>query len=594
MAVFDAPFVLLAQADIGQTASVVPPRFTLPILAWLATYVILLTVWAVTATRTTMHARSTFGRSKFVRWISAGVGLVLFAGIPMTAPRLLLPSGALLGIAPVVYSIYGVYKKGGTTLARAIWVGSFSAARLAYATVFRLVTLIAEILWTAFQAIVHLDWAALRNLPESIRRATERVQRIVAPDSSRVVTLLQDSGLPLDYEIDPRLKGTPKPVLARLESLLNQGLDLGANYTFLTINAKGSTETRFRVDGIVHNGAALSREEGALLARTIKALAGQPVAGHVSAVAGSFPIMYRGRRSSVLVETSSNNGVETVSLRTTVEERRLIDSGLVDLGIDDAAAAIIRDFLKLNGGLILFAGRPDSGKSTTLYAAMTELGLLGRSVALVERSIRHQMAHVAEISAAGSGSAGFPASIQAALQHHPEVLVVGDIPDRQAAETCAREAAAGRLVLAGVIGDDATDALQRLRSIGVDGGILSVGLKGVVSQRLARMLCESCKASYQATPELAAKLGLPPAQTHLMQRAVGCAKCRGTGFKGRTGVFEVTPTNGAVLQALAHNESPEALKKALRASSFRSMKQSAVAKIRQGTASVEEVIRVMK
>ena len=143
MAVFDAPFVLLAQADIGQTASVVPPRFTLPILAWLATYVILLTVWAVTATRTTMHARSTFGRSKFVRWISAGVGLVLFAGIPMTAPRLLLPSGALLGIAPVVYSIYGVYKKGGTTLARAIWVGSFSAARLAYATVFRLVTLIA-------------------------------------------------------------------------------------------------------------------------------------------------------------------------------------------------------------------------------------------------------------------------------------------------------------------------------------------------------------------------------------------------------------------------------------------------------------------
>jgi general secretion pathway protein E len=594
VAALSGPFALLAQANIGQTTSVVPPGSMLPILAWLATYVILLTAWAVTATRTTMHARVTFGRSRFVRWISAGVGLVLFAGIPLTMPRLLLPSGLLLAIAPFIYSIYGVYTKGGIPLARAIWVGSFSAARLAYATVFRLVTLVAEIAWMVFQALVRLDWAALRNLPESIRRAAQRVQRVVAPDSSRVVTLLQDSGVPLDHEIDPRLKGTPKPVLARLESLLNQGLDLGANYTFLTIRGQGSTEIRFRVDGIVHNGAALSREEGSLVARAIRALAGLPLTGQVSATGGSFPIMYRGRRSAVLVETGSSNAVETVSLRTTAEERNLIDSGLVALGIDDAAVAIIRDFIKLKGGLILFAGRPDSGKSTTLYVAMSELGLLGRSVALVEKSIRHHMDHVAEITAAGSGAVGFPAAIQAALQHQPEVLVVGDIPDRQTADTCAREAAAGRLVLAGVIGDDATDALQRLRSIGVDVGILSVGLKGVVSQRLARVLCESCKASYQATPDLAAKLGLPAAQTHLMQRAVGCAKCRGTGFKGRTGIFEVTPTNGAVLRALAHNESPEALKKAIRASSFRPLKQSAVAKIRQGTTSVEEVIRVMK
>ena len=338
----------------------------------------------------------------------------------------------------------------------------------------------------------------------------------------------------------------------------------------------------------------MSGQEGALVARTIKKLAGLPMVGQSASLAGSFPVMWTGRRSNMLVETASSNGVDTVLLRSTVEERVLIDDGLAGLGMDDAAVAAVRNLLRLDRGLILFAGLPYSGKSTTMYAAMVELGLLGRSVALVEKSIRHHLDHVAQIAASGSGTNTFPAAIQAAIQHRPEVLVVREILDRQTADACAREAAAGRLVLAGVNGEDAIDGLQRLCSIGVDSGILSVGLKGLVAQRLVRVLCESCKVSYEASPELAMKLKLPKAGPNLLYRAVGCPQCRGTGFKGQTGLFELLAVDEPVAAALASNEPFDVLKKALQNCSLRSLKQTAVGNIRQGITSLEEVIRVMK
>jgi general secretion pathway protein E len=585
---------ILAQVGLVESATVIPSRFSLSVLSWLATYVVLLVAWSVTSTRTTMHARVTFGRSRLVRWVSAIAGLMVFVVVPMTWPRLLLPSGAILALAPVVYTIYGVYRKGGVTLMRAIRVGTGSAAVVAGVSIFRMLTFAADMLWTALQALIRLDWNSLRNLPEMTRRAGERVQQIVAPDSSRVVTLLRDSGAPLDPEADPRLKGIPKSVLARLVSLLNESMAIGASDTILMIREQGPTETRFHIDGVAHKGPAVSGEEGALVARTIKLLAGVMGSGKTTATTSAFPVMYQGRRSDVFVETASSNSVETISLRHTARERSLIEAGLANLGMDDAAVAAVRDLLRQQSGLLLFVGRPDSGKSTTLYAAITELGLLGRSVALVEPSMRHRVEHIAQISAGNGGAMAFPAAIQAALQHHPDVLVVRDMMDRPTAEACLREAAAGRLVLAGVVGDDAFDAVQRLRAIGVESGMIRVGLQGIVSQRLTRVLCETCKAEYQPTPELAAKLGLPKTGSLHVYRSVGCGKCRGTGFIGRTGLFELLTANESMKEALATNESPENTKKVMRAASLRSLRQSAVAKICQGVTSVEEVVRVLK
>jgi len=585
---------ILAQVALGETATVIPSGFSLSVLSWLATYVVLLVAWCVTSARTTMHARVTFGRSRLVRWASAIAGLLVFVVVPMTWPRLLLPSGMLLALAPVAYTIYGVYRKGGVTLMRAIRVGASSAVVLAGVSVFRMLTFAADMLWTALQALVRLDWNSLRNLPEMTRRAGERVQQIVAPDSSRVVTLLRDTGAPLDPEADPRLKGIPKSVIARLVSLLNESMALGASDTILLIREHGPTETRFHVDGVALKGPALSAEEGALVARTIKLLVGVMGSGKTSATTSALPVMYQGRRSDVFVETASSNNVETVSLRHTAKERSLIEAGLANLGMDDATVAAVRDLLRQQSGLLLFVGRPDSGKSTTLYAASTELGLLGRSVALVERAMRHRVEHIAQISAGNGSATAFPAAIQAALQHHPDVLVIRDMIDRQTAEACLREAAAGRLVLAGVVGDDAFDAVQRLRVLGVDSGMIGVSLAGIISQRLTRVLCESCKADYQPTPELAAKLGLPKTDSPQLCRSVGCGKCRGTGFIGRTGLFELLTVNESMKEALANNESPENTRKVMRAASLRSLRQSAVAKICHGVTSVEEVVRVLK
>jgi general secretion pathway protein E len=587
-------FMLFAQVPLPGSPSVIPGRFTLTALGWLAIYLAMLVAWAITSTKTTMDARRTFGRSMLVRWCSAAIGLLVFVGIPATLPRLLLPSAVLLAFVPVLYSIYRVYRAGGVGVARAIRDGTKHSLVLAFSIAVRLVTVAAELMWMLVQALLRLDWAALKNIPEMTHRAGERIQQMVSPESSRDVVMLQESGIPLDVDADPRLKSFPKSVIPRIVRLLQQALTIRASEAILSMQSSGQVETRFRVDGLLVNGPAMSPEEAALVARAIKILAGVTAANGTTAQEGMFPIMYGGRRSEVFVEAIPSQAGETIRLRSTAEEQLAISGGLDGLGIDTAALAVVRKLINQKSGLVLFAGPADSGKSTTIYAAIREVGLLGKSVASVEKSMRHRLDHITQIRAGSAGTASFPTAIDSAIRHKPDVLVVRNILDRETAEICMREASSGRLVIAGCYGNDVADTLQRLLSAGINPGLMSVAITGIIAQRLARVLCESCKTAYKPAPELTAKLGIPMADSLRFQQAAGCPKCRGTGFQGRTGIFEVLQANEAIKSMLAGDAALQNARQTVRGALTRSLRQSAVAKVYHGITSVEEIARVLK
>jgi type II secretory ATPase GspE/PulE/Tfp pilus assembly ATPase PilB-like protein len=586
--------MLFAQVEVPVSAPVIPGEFTFTALWWLGIYVAMVIAWAVTSTRTTMDARRSFGRSATVRWVSAVIGLLVFVGIPTTLPRLLLPSAVLLAFVPVVYSIFRVYRRGGVGVMRAVRDGTKHTVILAYSVSVRLLTVAAELAWMLLQALLRLDWETLRNFSEMTRRAGDRVQQIVSPGSFRDFVILQESGIPLDVEADPRLKTFPKSVIPKVIYLLQQGMNLQAADTILSVQGQGQVESQFRVDGILHNGPAMSREEGVLVARAIKMIAGLPASGAVAAREGSFPVMYGGQRSDVFVEVAPSQGGEAIVLRNTAEERVTIEKGLSGLGIDDAAMAVVGKLISQKAGLLLVAGRVDSGKSTTIHAAIREVGLLGKTVASVEKSMRHRLEHITQIRAGTAGAPNFPTAIDAAIRQHPDVLVVRDIFDRETAEICLREASSGRLVIAGFHADDVADALQRLLSLGVNPGLMSLAITGITAQRLARVLCPSCKTAYQPTPELAAKLGIPMTDSLRFQRTAGCPKCRGTGFQGRTGIFELLQINEVIKSMLTSDASIQNSRQTIRGALTRSLRQSAIAKVYHGVTSVEEVARVLK
>lgn len=583
---------LLALAAGHESLSVVPGGYSYTLLRWLALYVGMLFAWALTATNATVDARLTFGRSVLVRWASAAVGLLVFVVVPAFAARLLLPSAVLLAVVPVTYQVFRFYRRGGTGLLRATFVGTKYTTYLLYRWGLRLSTAIIEVSWIGLQALLHFDWAKLKQLPEMARRTWQRLRS--TPKPATEVVLLQGTGLPIDLANDPRLKHFPATVVQRVPSLLSEAFRVRASEILITTSPQGAGELRYKIDGALVAGTAMAGDESMFVTRAVKAIAGLNASKTTHAQEGVIPIMSGNDRSDVFVSTAPSGDRETLLLRLTADERRLIGNGLGGLGIDDTALKAIRGFLGQQEGLVLVTGRPDSGRSTTIYAAIGEIEGLGKRVATVEASPRLRLERVPQVRGGSPGGASFPQAIETALRNDPDVLVVRDVLDRETAEACLRAAIAGRLVVAGFGGDDAAVALDRLLSLGVDRGLVRLALTGIVAQRLVRVLCESCRTSYEPTPELMGKLGLRMQNPPRLQREAGCPKCRGTGFIGRTGIFEVLAADETLKNSIAADASTPIKRDVVRKALVRSLQQSAVAKVCNGTTSVQEIARVLK
>lgn len=586
------PMIPLLLSSAG--TAVLPSEYSFALLRWLLFYAGMLAVWAITSTRATLASRRAFGRSKFVRWISAVVGLVVFVLIPAFVPRLLVASAALLAIAPVLLAIFRLYRQG-TGLAAAVREGTKQTVGLGFGMSLHFVTTISRFLWMILSAIVRFDWATLKTIPDLYVRATERLQQVVSPGSINTFEILQPSGLPIKRDSDPRLKGLPDSVLPKTKTLLQQASRLRAAEAVLTLPSQGLCEVAYKIDGTLQKGPVLGRDEGDFVFRALHTIAGLSFSAE-SSQSGLLPIMCDGERSDIIVDSTRSHAGRKLALRFTRLDRVLFEGGLGGLGLDDKLLAALQKTLQRRSGLVLLSGRPDSGKSVTMYAALMELAAHGRSIVTAERSFRQNLEgrDIQQVIAGTSNAADLVTAIRMATGHKTEVLAVRDIVDRVEAEHCLRAAVAGQLVLAILPADDSLAALERLVSLGVDRGLIRSALVAIISQRLVRPLCEECKTPYAPTPELLTKLGLRMSGTLTFQRHGGCKHCRGTGFVGRTAIFEMFTMNENVSALLASDTSSPQAHEVLRGALMRSLRQSAVAKIVHGITSVEEAARILK
>jgi type II secretory ATPase GspE/PulE/Tfp pilus assembly ATPase PilB-like protein len=300
-----------------------------------------------------------------------------------------------------------------------------------------------------------------------------------------------------------------------------------------------ATRLRFRIDGVLVEQAAIPTDLYPAVVSRLKILAGLDIAERRLPQDGRIRHRSHGREFDLRVATAPAIHGETIALRILNHASGLKQIG--DLGIPTKARATFDWGLQQRNGLILVTGPTGSGKTTTLNAALSELNTVGRKVVSVENPVEVQVPGVVQLESNSDIGLDFARALRSFLRHDPDVMMVGEIRDRETAEVAIQAALTGHLVLSTLHTNDAPSAIARLEDMGVQRFLIDATLRFSAAQRLVRTLCLACARPSQRDElgyRLAAGLATHGGVTHQPREAVGCAKCGGTGYRGRRAVFE--------------------------------------------------------
>jgi general secretion pathway protein E len=266
---------------------------------------------------------------------------------------------------------------------------------------------------------------------------------------------------------------------------------------------------------------------------------------------------------------------------------------LTDLWLPDWMYQKIRDLTKQNTGMLLNCGPTGSGKTTTLYAALRQIDAQMRNVITIEDPIEYEVAGVTQIPVNEDQGHSFHQLLRSCLRQDPDIIVLGEIRDKDTATAAMQAASTGHLVLSTVHAKDTIGTIFRLIDLGVEPYLVASTLNLVLAQRLARLLCEHCKTAKRPTPEQVMRMGRSVSGVETVYTPCGCAKCFGTGYAGRRGVYELLSTNDALRDVIMNNPDIAAIKKAVDLTMFTSLKEGGYGMVMRGETSIEEVERVI-
>jgi general secretion pathway protein E len=304
---------------------------------------------------------------------------------------------------------------------------------------------------------------------------------------------------------------------------------------------------------------------------------------------GRIALTLAGKAVDVRVSTLPSRAGERVVMRILDKDTAGIDFDI--LGLSGAADQILREALAEPNGIILVTGPTGSGKTTTLYAALKQLNDGQRNILTVEDPVEYAVDGVGQTQVNAKVGLDFAAGLRAILRQDPDVVMVGEIRDRETADIAVQASLTGHLVLSTVHTNDAVGAITRLKDLKVEPFLLASTLRAVLAQRLVRKLCENCREPVQADNSIAAMLGLDIGT--VVWKPKGCEACGGTGFKGRVGVFEAIKVDETVRRYIyaGGDESMIAKHAFLKAPTLASAARAMVAK---GLTTPEEAIRIAR
>ena len=351
---------------------------------------------------------------------------------------------------------------------------------------------------------------------------------------------------------------------------------------------EGSVRVRCRIDGILHESFTLPKNlQNAIISR-IKILSKLDIAESRKPQDGRIELKVEKKDLDIRVSTFPTVHGENVVMR--ILDKSSVLFGLKDIGFLEEDLNSFNKLIRRPNGIFLVTGPTGSGKTSTLYAALITISTLEKNIITIEDPVEYQLPLIRQTQVNPKAGITFANGLRNILRQDPDIIMVGEIRDKETADVAIQAALTGHLVFATLHTNDAPSALTRLTDMGIEPFLISSSVIGIVAQRLVRLICEKCKEKYSVSAEMLKDLGLEGGKD--FYRGKGCNRCKGTGFMGRTGIFELLVVQEKVRKMIESKSSADVIKKEAIASGMKTLRQDGLIKAQKGLTTPDEVLRV--
>ncbi len=410
--------------------------------------------------------------------------------------------------------------------------------------------------------------------------AEKMVQDLEASDIDTSVTKLDELEDLLDITHEA-------PIIRLVNVILTQAIRRKSSDIHIEPYEK-EIKVRFRIDGVLYEIFSLPKRFHAHIVSRLKVMSNLDIAEKRVPQDGRMKIKSADRTVDVRVSIIPMAFGERIVLRLLDKGISLL--GLGEMGLTPKGLAIFERLLGKSNGIILVTGPTGSGKSTTLYATLNKINSPDKNIITIEDPIEYQLKGVGQIQVNPKTDLTFARGLRSILRHDPDVIMVGEIRDLETVEIAIQASLTGHLVFSTLHTNDAAGALTRLVDMGVEPFLISSSLQAVVAQRLVRTICPDCKEPSDVDPAWAADLGIEPGQR--LFRGKGCPSCMGSGYRGRSGIFEILEVDNRIRRLLTSGADAVAIKEAAVAAGMSTLFEDGLLKVKAGVTTMDEVIRV--
>ncbi len=379
------------------------------------------------------------------------------------------------------------------------------------------------------------------------------------------------------------------PIIKLVNQIFSQAVKSGASDIHIEPYKKG-IQVRLRLDGVLHNILSPPRRLHAAIVSRIKVMARLNIAEKRLPQDGRMEVKIGERQVDVRVSCIPTAFGERVVLRLLEKTGKLLS--ITEIGFSQEALDEMMRLIKIPYGIILVTGPTGSGKTTTLYAALNYINSPDKNILTIEDPIEYQLDGIGQMQVNPKINLSFAGGLRSMVRQDPDVILVGEIRDLETAEIAIQAALTGHLVFSTLHTNDAASAVTRLIDMGIEPFLVSSSVQAIIAQRLVRVLCSKCKASYRPNEAQLAELGLRRDADLSIFNTVGCPHCLETGYRGRIGIFEFLGMTEAIKTLVLKTSDANQIRQVAVGQGMRTLRDDGIRKVLEGSTTISEVLRV--
>jgi type IV pilus assembly protein PilB len=427
-------------------------------------------------------------------------------------------------------------------------------------------------------------------IPSEIRREIPNFYKVMDSLQSAMVEVVEDSSASAELDISrgqTDATADDAPVIQLVNSILEQAAREGASDIHIEPFEK-LTRVRYRVDGLCYDALDFPSNLHPAVSSRLKIMGNMDITERRKPLDGRILIKVLDRRIDLRVSSLPTIYGEKIVLRLLDQQNAMV--GLQKLGLEEQELQLLTEMIRRPYGILLVTGPTGSGKSTTLYSVLERINLPEVNIITVEDPVEYTIPGINQVQVDEKAGRIFSVALRSILRQDPDKIMVGEIRDSETAQLAVRAALTGHLVLSTLHTNDAPSAVARLVDMNIAPFLVASSVICVIAQRLVRRLCPFCRQEYELPASVAEPLGIPADSK--VYRAVGCDACRGTGYKGRSGIYEIMAIDEETGKLILEGAPSGQIREHVIKKGMRTLRDSGIGKVLNGTTSLEEVMQV--